>query len=71
MEMKTIKLSPTLCLQYLFGMILFPPSSVFCIMHVPLKELTVCLYGRAYQRMFMKCYLEQGIPRLFTVKEKH
>ena len=71
MEMKTIKLSPSLCLQYLFGMILFPPSSVFCIMHVPLKELTVCLYGRAYQRMFMKYYLEQGIPGLFMVKEKY
>ena len=40
-------------------------------MHVPLKELTVCLYGRAYQRMFMKYYLEQGIPRLFAAQEKH
>ena len=44
---------------------------IFCIMHVPLKELTVCLYGRAYQRMFMKYYLEQGIPGLFAVKEKY
>ena len=36
-------------------------SLYFSIMHVPLKELTVCLHGRAYQRMFMKYNREKGV----------